>query len=155
MIVADEKIPRRDAINYLLGAGIGALGVTTLFPIVRYIDPPEAIGTGASSVVAAKVGDLKPNEGKIFKFGNAPGILILKPGGDPQSAASYVAFTAVCTHLNCTVQYRDDLKEIWCACHNGHFDLNGKVISGPPPEALREYRVAIKGEEIFVSAEEA
>jgi Rieske Fe-S protein len=106
-------------------------------------------------VVAAKVGDLKPNEGKIFKFGNAPGILVLKPGGDPASALSYAAFTAVCTHLNCTVQYRDDLKEIWCACHNGHFDLNGKVISGPPPEALREYRVAIKGDEILVSSEEA
>jgi Rieske Fe-S protein len=68
---------------------------------------------------------------------------------------SYVAFTAVCTHLNCTVQYRDDLKEIWCACHNGHFDLNGQVISGPPPRPLKEYRVAIKGEEIFVSTEEA
>lgn len=153
--MSDEKIPRRDAINYLLGAGIGALGVATLFPVARYIIPPEASGLGSSSVVAAKVGELKPNEGKIFKFGNAPGILVLKPGGDPNSALSYVAFTAVCTHLNCTVQYRDDLKEIWCACHNGHFDLNGKVISGPPPEALRQYRVAIKGDEIFVSSEEA
>ena len=153
--MADEKIPRRDAINYLLGAGIGALGVATLIPVARFIIPSEASGSGSSSVVAAKVGELKPNEGKIFKFGNAPGILILKPGEDPSSASSYVAFTAVCTHLNCTVQYRDDLKEIWCACHNGHFDLNGKVISGPPPEALRQYRVAIKGDEIFVSSEEA
>ncbi|UCE65770.1 MAG: Rieske (2Fe-2S) protein [Candidatus Zixiibacteriota bacterium] len=155
MPVADEKIPRRDAINYLLGAGIGALGAATVFPIARYIIPPAASGSGSSSLAAAKVGELKPNEGKIFKFGNAPGILVLKPGGDPASALSYAAFTAVCTHLNCTVQYRDDLKEIWCACHNGHFDLNGKVISGPPPEALREYRVAIKGDEIFVSSEEA
>jgi len=153
--VADEKIPRRDAINYLLGAGIGALGVATLFPIARYIIPPEAPGSGSSSVAAGKVGELKPNEGKIFKFGNSPGILILKPGGDPGSALSYASFTAVCTHLNCTVQYRSDLKEIWCACHNGHYDLNGKVISGPPPAALREYKVAIKGDEIFVSSEEA
>lgn len=153
--MADEKIPRRDAINYLLGTGIGALGIATLFPVVRYIIPPPESGAGSSSVVAAKVGDLKPNEGKIFKFGNSPGILILKPGGDPKSALGYVAFTAVCTHLNCTVQYRSDLKEIWCACHNGHYDLNGEVVSGPPPKPLREYRVAIKGEEVFVSSEEA
>ena len=150
-----DKIPRREAINYLLGAGIGALGIATLYPIVRYIIPPEASGSGTSSVTAAKVGELKPNEGKIFKFGNIPAILILKPGGDPASALSYVAFTAVCTHLNCTVQYRTDLKEIWCACHNGHYDLNGKVISGPPPSPLAEFRVAIKGDDIFVSTEEA
>ena len=150
-----EKIPRRDALNYLLGAGIGALGVATLYPMVRYMIPPLASGAGTSSVSAAKVGELQPNEGKIFKFGNAPGIIILKRGGDPTSALSYAAFTAVCTHLNCTVQYRDDLEEIWCACHNGHFDLNGKVISGPPPSPLKEYRVAIKGDEIFVSSEEA
>lgn len=151
----NDKIPRREAINYLLGAGIGALGIATLYPIVRYIIPPEASGSGTSSVTAAKVGELKPNEGKIFKFGNIPAILILKPGGDPASALSYVAFTAVCTHLNCTVQYRTDLKEIWCACHNGHYDLNGKVISGPPPAPLAEFRVAIKGDDIFVSSEEA
>jgi len=152
--VGKEKIPRREAINYLLGAGIGALGVATLIPIVKYIIPPAASGAGTSSVSAAKVGELGPNQGKIFKFGNSPGILILKPGGDPSSALGYVAFTAVCTHLNCTVQYREDLKEIWCACHNGHFDLNGKVMSGPPPTPLQEFRVAIKGDEIFVSSEE-
>lgn len=153
--MAEDKIPRREAINYILGAGIGALGAATLYPIIRYVIPPKASGAGTSSVTAAKVGDLKPNQGKIFKFGNAPGILILKPGGDPNSALGYVAFTAVCTHLNCTVQYRSDLKEIWCACHNGHYDLNGKVVSGPPPAPLAEYRVAIKGDDIFVSTEEA
>jgi cytochrome b6-f complex iron-sulfur subunit len=153
--MADEKIPRRDAINYLLGAGVGALGIATLYPVVSYIIPPESSSSGTSSVVAARVGDLKPNEGRIFKFGNAPGILILKPGGDPKDARSYVSFTAVCTHLNCTVQYQPEKKDIWCACHNGHYDLNGRVISGPPPKPLQEYRVAIKGEEIFVSAEEA
>jgi cytochrome b6-f complex iron-sulfur subunit len=153
--VGDEKIPRREALNYLLGAGVGALGIAAIYPIVRYIIPPPASRGGTSSVLAAKVGDLKPNQGKIFKFGDAPAILILKPGGDPAGASSYVAFTAVCTHLNCTVQYREDLGEIWCACHNGHYDLNGKVISGPPPSPLAQYRVAVKGDEIFVSSEEA
>ena len=145
-------MPRREALNYLLGAGVAALGAATIYPIIRYMVPPPAADTGTSSVLAAKVGELKPDEGKIFKFGERPAILILKAGGDPFSALSYVAFTAVCTHLNCTVQYRSDLKQIWCACHNGHYDLNGKVVSGPPPSALTQYTVSIKGEEIFVSA---
>ena len=144
--MADEKIPRRDAINYLLGAGVGALGIATLFPVVRYIIPPEASGSGTSSVSAAKVGELKPNSGKIFKFGNAPAILILKPGGDPKSALGYVAFTAVCTHLGCTVQYRSDHADIWCPCHNGIYDLAGNVVSGPPPRPLERFTVNLRGE---------
>ena len=151
----DEKIPRRDAINYLLGAGLVARGGATLYPVIRYMIPPKASGSGTASVSAAKVGDLKPNEGLIFKFGDAPAILVLRPGGDPYTASDYVAMTAVCTHLNCTVQYRTDLKEIWCACHNGHFDLQGRVMSGPPPAPLDMYRVAIKGNEIFVTSEKA
>jgi cytochrome b6-f complex iron-sulfur subunit len=151
----DQKLSRRSAINYLLGGGIAALGAATLYPIVRYIIPPQVSGEETSSVSAAKVGELKPNEGKIFKFGDKPAILILKSDGDPQSALSYIAFTAVCTHLGCTVQYRSDLKHIWCACHNGHYDLNGMVISGPPPSPLTQYTVAIKGEEIFVSLAKA
>lgn len=153
--MGDEKISRRKAIDFMVGAGFGTLGLATIYPVIRYIIPPAAQGTGTTAISAAKIGELAPNEGKIFKFGNAPGILILKPGGDPNNPDSYVSFSAVCTHLNCTVQYRSDLKEIWCACHNGHFDLNGNVISGPPPKALPSYRVAIKGEDIFVSSEEA
>jgi Rieske Fe-S protein len=48
------------------------------------------------------------------------------------------------------VQYRDDFKHIWCACHNGHFDLTGRNIAGPPPRPLEEYRVEIRGEEVVV-----
>ena len=150
----DKKIHRRKAINVMLQTGFGALGLATAYPMLRYILPPEAQAPESTSVSAAKVGDIKPNGSKIFKFGNSPALLVLKPGGDPLNASDYAAFTAVCSHLNCTVQYREDLEEIWCACHNGHFDLNGNVISGPPPKGLTQFRVAIKGEEIFVSSEE-
>jgi cytochrome b6-f complex iron-sulfur subunit len=150
-----EKISRRGAINYILGSGIAALGAATIYPIIRYIIPPSKAGEEATSVSAGKVGELKPNAGKIFKFGNKPAILILKAGGDPSSALSYIAFTAVCTHLGCTVEYRPDLKEIWCPCHNGIYNLGGQVVSGPPPAPLAEYTVAIKGQEILVSATKA
>jgi len=72
-------------------------------------------------VVAAKTTDLKPNEGRIFKFGSKPGILVQTADGE------YRAFSATCTHLDCTVQFRTDEKMIWCACHNGRYDLTGKT----------------------------
>jgi Rieske Fe-S protein len=49
------------------------------------------------------------------------------------------------------VQYRPDLSHIWCACHNGHFDLNGKNISGPPPRPLESFAVNARGSQIVVS----
>jgi Rieske Fe-S protein len=63
----------------------------------------------------------------------------------------YRAYSATCTHLNCTVQYRGDIKQIWCACHNGIYDLNGKNVSGPPPRPLDEYAVNVSGGEIVVT----
>ena len=58
--------------------------------------------------------------------------------------------SATCTHLSCTVQYRDDLHEVWCACHNGMYDLNGRNVSGPPPRPLESFEVQVRGEEIYV-----
>ncbi len=72
-------------------------------------------------------------------------ILINTPAGELK------AFSATCTHLGCIVQYRSDLSQIWCACHNGHFDLNGKNVEGPPPRPLEEYVVNVRGDQIIVS----
>ena len=62
-----------------------------------------------------------------------------------------LALSATCTHLDCTVQYRKDLGVIWCACHNGKYDFNGRNIAGPPPRPLDEYRVVMQGDEVYIS----
>ncbi len=136
---------RRSFLNWLLGGGVGALLAAAVYPIIRFIYPPEIPQATQSSVVAAKVGELPPDSGKIFKFGTKPGILIHTKQG------KYLSFSAVCTHLQCTVQYEKSKQDIWCACHNGRYDLTGKNISGPPPSPLETYNVVIKGEEIIVS----
>jgi Rieske Fe-S protein len=51
------------------------------------------------------------------------------------------AFDARCTHEGCTVQYVAAQGDIWCACHNGRFNLDGRVISGPPPKPLPRYAI--------------
>jgi len=61
----------------------------------------------------------------------------------------------VCTHLDCTVQFKTDTSQLWCACHNGTYDLGGNVVSGPPPRSLERFVVNLRGEpgqeEIVVS----
>ncbi|MEJ2501891.1 MAG: Rieske (2Fe-2S) protein [Gemmatimonadota bacterium] len=139
-------IDRSRFLNVLLGTGASGLAAAILYPVGRYIMPPEAAESTTNSVVLSIAAeDVAPNSGHIFKFGNKPGILVRTPEGELR------AFSAMCTHLECTVQYRDDLRHIWCACHNGHFDLSGRNIQGPPPSPLVQYDVHERGDAIIVS----
>jgi cytochrome b6-f complex iron-sulfur subunit len=143
-----SKKSRRSFLNLLLGGSLVAFASSVIYPIYRFLIPPKDIGAPApASIKDGTVDELKPNSGKIIKFGKKPVILIRTPSGDIR------AFSAICTHLGCIVQYRGDLKQIWCACHNGHYDLNGINIAGPPPRPLPPFKVNIKGDDIFVSKE--
>lgn len=140
-----RSLQRRSFLNYLLGTTLGGTVSAILYPIIQFLIPPAVSEASQSNVVAAAAGELRQGTGKIFKFGSQPGLLIRTPTGELR------AFSAVCTHLNCTVQYRADLEHIWCACHDGHYDINGKNISGPPPRPLEQYEVNVRGDEIVVS----
>ena len=142
-----EPPARRDFLNVVLGAGVvGTLG-SVGYPIVKYLLPPPDSDAAPESVVAAKDGELAPNSGKIVRFGVKPALLIRRADG------SYGAFFASCTHLDCTVQYRPDLKLINCACHNGMYDLQGRNVSGPPPRPLERLAVKQRGNEILLARE--
>ncbi len=136
---------RRRFLGMLLGGGLFASALSFIYPVLRYLVPPRLTDMGGDTVVAGKVGELRPNTGKIFRFGSRPGLLML--GSDGQ----YKALSATCTHLSCTVQYRGDLRQVWCACHNGMYDLAGRNLSGPPPRPLEQYDVHVRGDEIIVS----
>ncbi len=142
----DREITRRGFVNWLLGTSAGAFFLSVLYPVSRYLIPPKVEESTARAVtLSIEPGKVKPNTGQIFKFGNRPGILIRTPAGELRG------FSAICTHLSCIVQYRPDLSHIWCACHNGHFDLNGKNIIGPPPRPLEQFVVNVRGKQIVVS----
>jgi len=141
----DSVQPGRRWINVLLGSGVVASIVAFLYPAIDYILPPPVAESTSRLVVAAKVDELKNNTGKVFKFGSQPALLVRTADGE------YRAFSAVCTHLNCTVQYRSDLREIWCACHNGLYNLEGRNVSGPPPRPLEKYEVHVQGEDVVVT----
>lgn len=139
------KPARRRMIEILLGGGLLGSFASFIYPVLRYLIPPPVAELGGDQVIAGKIAELKPNSAKIFRFGSRPGLLIKNSDG------SYLALSATCTHLGCIVQYRGDLQEIWCACHNGLYDLNGRNVSGPPPRPLDVYEVHLQGDDVVVS----
>ena len=136
---------RRTLLRWLLGGGFTASILSFLYPAVKFMNPPTVPEASTNEVSAGKVQDLKPTSGKIVKFGSRPALLIRV------SETEWRAYSAICTHLNCTVQFQDSTRQIWCACHNGFYDLNGKVVSGPPPRPLEEYAVHIRGEDVVIT----
>jgi Rieske Fe-S protein len=144
-VVNGQRVTRGRFVTWLLGTSLGATALAALYPVLRFVMPPEVAEAPVNRVLAGKLSELPPNAGKIFRFGSRPGLLVRTAGGEVR------AFAAICTHLNCTVQYRPDFQHIWCACHDGHYDLQGKNISGPPPRPLETYQVDIAGDDIYVT----
>jgi cytochrome b6-f complex iron-sulfur subunit len=142
---APQSNSRRRFLDYLLGTSAAATLGAIVYPIFRFMSPPPVIESTENSVVAAKLSEIPVNSGKIFKFGNKPGILVRTATGE------FKALSAVCTHLECIVQYRPDTKQIWCACHNGQYNLSGKNIGGPPPRPLEEFQVNTRGDDVVVT----
>ncbi|MCK5126061.1 MAG: ubiquinol-cytochrome c reductase iron-sulfur subunit [candidate division Zixibacteria bacterium] len=147
-----KDVSRRGFLEVLTSGGILGVCAAIFFPILKFITPPES---GEANVSQVKLefsrADIEadPKKAKTFKFGRKLGIICVTSDG------ALKALSATCTHLDCTVQHRPDLGIIWCSCHNGRYDLDGKNISGPPPKPLEQYVVNEIDSGIFISKEEA
>ncbi|MGE5621089.1 MAG: ubiquinol-cytochrome c reductase iron-sulfur subunit [archaeon] len=141
---ASRSYSRRSFIKRLLGIGALGFAASVLYPLLEYLKPPRQREVEVNSQSAGKIKDYPLDSGRIIRFGNKP-VLVIRTKED-----NFKAFSASCTHLNCTVQYRGDMNVIWCACHNGKYDLTGKNIAGPPPRPLDEYKTMIKNDEIII-----
>ena len=101
---------------------------------------PSSVKTPAGRAIA-KAADVSP--GQAVKFTDdtgGPAWLVHESSGD------FRAFSAVCTHQNCTVSYRANFGFV-CPCHGGRYDANtGSVTAGPPPAPLTRVDVnVVKG----------
>ncbi len=131
---------RRAFLDAVLAFGFVSTAIAIVYPVSRYLVPPESEEPATASVVAGKLSTLAVNSGVIFRFGSKAGLVLRTPEGEVR------AFNATCTHLDCTVQYKAETSQIWCPCHNGFYDLAGNVTSGPPPRPLERFAVNLRGE---------
>ena len=136
---------RRGVLNWLLGVWGGGVLASIAYPVMRYLTPPDIPEAATLSVTAGSARSLTPNSGRVVPFGSQPAVVIRTATGELR------AFAGTCTHLACTVQYRPDLQRIWCACHNGQYDVNGRNVAGPPPRPLEAYDVNVKDDDIVIT----
>jgi cytochrome b6-f complex iron-sulfur subunit len=131
---------RRSFLGFIGSAlGLTAFG-SIAYPLIRYLAPPKTEFKGGTfSFSKADIGDAKE-----IVYQQTPTIIINRPG------KGYIALSRICTHLGCLVEYDRESRRLVCPCHAGTFDLEGRVISGPPPTPLLTFPLSVEGEEIII-----
>lgn len=125
-----------------------AWGSVAAYPFYQYLNPPasEDEADQISTISLGSPDGIPPESAKNFKFGSKPAIIYRDAEGE------FHAYSAVCTHLGCTVQYKEQKKNIICACHGGIYEAaTGKNIAGPPPKPLPKFNVSVENNDVIVS----
>jgi cytochrome b6-f complex iron-sulfur subunit len=133
---------RKDFLNNA-GAAIGAAIISRALAGCSSVSPVPAPTAGFTvDLSSAANSGLKSVGGFILK----QGIYVICT-----APLTYVALSSICTHQGCVVNYNSIGKQFSCPCHGGLYDISGKVLSGPPPSPLTQYKVVLSGNVLTVS----
>lgn len=139
-----QPVCRRRLLDGALKASLATWVAGMSVPVGIYLWPASVEGSGAGAVSAGKAKDLPVGGSSLVNAGGAP-VLVIRT-----SESEILAFSAICTHLGCLVNWRKEQGDIYCPCHGGRFALDGKVIGGPPPTPLPKYSASVVDGEIRV-----
>jgi nitrite reductase/ring-hydroxylating ferredoxin subunit len=102
---------------------------------------PASASSAAGGALAA-TSDIPVGGGKIF---DTQLTVVTQP-----TAGEFKAFSAVCTHMGCTVNQIADGR-IDCPCHGSEYSItDGAVLAGPAPRPLPAKTIKITGDSIFL-----
>jgi Rieske Fe-S protein len=138
-----KDVPRRDFLAAAVGGSAAAFAVAGAYPVVRYLEPPPQPSAGTTAV--GKLEEFPVGSVKTVLVEDRPVLVI-------RTADEVRAFSALCTHLQCVVQYSAEHKHFECPCHGGVYALDGTNVAGPPPRPLDELTVTIAEGTVLVRA---
>jgi cytochrome b6-f complex iron-sulfur subunit len=146
--VSNSPTSRRHFIDLLLGASVLGWLASIAYPVIRYLKPlPQTGPGGPTRLTRDEASKLEQNKFVIVPV-SGQRVIVLQNDND------LLAFSAKCTHEGCTVTYQPAQSVIWCPCHDGRFDLHGRVLSGPPPQPLPKYAVNRQADGTILISEE-
>jgi cytochrome b6-f complex iron-sulfur subunit len=122
--------------------GFAAVGAAWAGSLVQSQLFPQTSGLEETKPVEIPLAELPVGGSKLITYGGSPAIVLRTP-------ESIKAFSLICTHLGCTVQWQEAAQEFYCPCHDGRFDQFGEVISGPPPVPLEAIMVKVENDTII------
>ena len=146
--MADSELNRRDFIKVTTGIVGGVIGAVVGLPAVAYLlDPAFKAGAKEGWVPVGNVADMEVGKPYPFSFtrvqvngwertSTSRGGFAIRRSEDPNDI---LILNSRCTHLACTVNWREDAQAFVCPCHDAQFSKEGAVLGGPPPRPLDRY----------------
>ena len=146
-----KGIDRRTLIRSVGVAGVGVVGAATLAACGGGSNSASptgsadsaAAGSAGSAKDVVKVADIPVGGGTVL---HATKVVVTQP-----KAGEFKAFSAICTHMGCTVAGVAN-GTITCPCHGSTYDMaTGQVTGGPAPAPLPSKTVTVSGGSITIS----
>jgi cytochrome b6-f complex iron-sulfur subunit len=144
-ILMKGTVNRRGFLLWAWGVTLAGLAGQAGLGLLQFLRPRVTAGSFGSQVVA---GDLE-------EF--APGTVSYVPRGrfyvSRLEDGSLLALWQRCTHLGCTVPWREDEGLFHCPCHSSLFDRTGEVLGGPAPRPLDLFSVRLEEGDLIVETD--
>ena len=134
---------RRDFLNLAIASTAASLGVMSSYPAARFLQ--KGAEASAQSAEVGKLSSFERGTAQRVLLGDKPVLVLRLEDG------TFRAFVALCSHLQCTIGFSSERKQIECACHGGVFSLEGRNIAGPPPRPLTTLKVTVQDDVVTVS----
>jgi Rieske Fe-S protein len=138
---------RRDVLLRILTGWLLVILLPTIYVIARYLLPPLPEESQIERLDAGKLSSL-PDLSLGPRLFRSKGRAIFLYRNEQSQVK---AFSGICTHLGCLVEYSKERRIFKCNCHGSEFDLTGKNISGPAMVPLQPYRAEIENGEVFIT----
>ena len=137
-------ISRRELLDLAL-AGTGFMAaVAVLGPLGLYMAAPSGGRPTGADVLVGRTDSMAP--GAHHRVIDGEEFIIVR-----RDEERFVALSATCTHSEvCLVEWDGERRQLVCPCHRGVFDLQGNVVSGPPPRPLTQRPVVVRDGAVYV-----
>jgi menaquinol-cytochrome c reductase iron-sulfur subunit len=152
-----EQVNRRNFLSFaiwgigtLISAGMGIPAIAFIIgPAINRSNTQEWIRLGPISKIELRTPTLfkftiQRKSGWIVNEEEVSVYTLTDNGRD------FVAMSNICSHLGCRVRWISEQEQFFCPCHNGIFDKEGKVVSGPPPRPLDRFDVKVEDDQLFI-----
>ena len=126
--------------------GLAAVGCAWAGTLVQSRLFPAEQAEADAKPVTIPLADLPVGGNQQIIYGGLPVMVLRTP-------ESIKAFSMICTHLGCVIQWNGNQSEFYCPCHDGYFDQFGEVVAGPPPVPLEQFPVQVVDDQVIIGEE--
>lgn len=155
----EHEVKRRDFVNIIVAAFTVLVGLIVGIPAIGYlISPARKVSQDEAWIPLGRLDGYPLDLPTLFSYTRTKingwektvssfGAYVWRSGS---GSSDVVVYSNMCTHLSCRVTWKDDSSVYLCPCHDGRFNKEGQIVTGPPPQPLYQYETKVEEGTLFI-----